>query len=375
MPRTADILIIGGGIAGASLAGRLADARTGARVVLLEMEERPGYHSTGRSAATYEPAFGPPVIQALTRASGAFFSTPPDGFTDAPLLAPRGSLMLAYADDGPLAEKGLADGYEEISKTEAVGLVPLLITEGIERYLLDSVVQDVDVDALHQGFLRRFRRGGGDVVCRARVESGRRQDGTWALRTTAGDFAAPIVVNAAGAWADQVAVAFGISPVGLVPKRRSGAILPPPNDPGFARWPLVFPAKEPFYGKPSGGKLMISPAEAEPVEPHDAWGDDMRIAEAIEALLATIRMDVTRVERTWGGLRTFMPDGDPIVGYEPDAEGFFWLAGQGGYGIQSSPALSQLAAALVQRQPVPADLAARGVEARQLAVRRPVPPG
>lgn len=369
--RTADILIIGGGIAGASLAGRLAAADTGAMVTILEMEERPGYHATGRSAASYEPTFGPPVIQALTRASGPFMAGPAEGFAATPLLTPRGAMLLGYGGDDELVAKALADGYHEITRNDAVARVPLLITEGIEHFLLDEEAQDIDVDALHQGFLKLHRRAGGEVVCRATVWSGLRQHGAWVLTTSAGDFAAPIVVNAAGAWADKIAMALGTLPVGLVPKRRSAAILPPPVDPGFAQWPQVFPAREPFYCKPTGGKLMVSPADAEPVEPHDAWADDMRLAEAIEALMATIQIEVTRVERTWGGLRTFAPDGDPVVGFEPGTEGLFWLAGQGGYGIQTSPALSDAACALLLGRPIPAYVAAEGVCPEQLAVRRP----
>jgi D-arginine dehydrogenase len=347
--RSADIIVIGAGMAGASIAGFLAGR---ARVEVLEMEDRPGYHATGRSAANYEPSFGPAGIRALTLASGAFLRDPPDGFCEAALLSPRGAIMLCYPGDEGLMADALAGGYRMSDAREACARIPLLKPEGTIGVLADDSIFDLDVDALHQGFLRQHKRGGGGVVTRAEVTAARSDGGAWRLETNAGAFSAPIVVNAAGAWADRVATLFGARPVGLVPKRRSAAIIPAPVA-DIMSWPQLSPAREPFYCKPTGGKLMISPADAEPSEPHDAWADDMALAEAIDAFQQVVDTEVTRIEHSWGGLRTFAPDGEPVVGFDAHVPGLFWLAGQGGYGIQTAPALGALAASLVMRDPAP----------------------
>ncbi len=368
MTRTADIIVIGGGIAGASAAAEIAGA--GASVLLLEMESQPGYHATGRSAAMYEPVDGQPVVRALTRASGAFLDSPPPGFVESPLLSPRGVLLLGYAGDEALIAAARQMGYEEVDAAFARAKLPLVKTAGTIAVLWDGSAQDLDVDALHGGRLRALRRAGGMVLVDAAVHSGRRVDGIWRLETAVGDCAAPIVVAAAGAWTDLVAQSCGVRPVGLQPKRRSAAILPPPPGMVVQSWPEILPADVSFYCKPMGGKLMLSPAEEDPMEPHDAWADDLRLAEAAERLEATLEISVQRLERTWGGLRTFAPDGLPVVGFDPEADGFFWLAGQGGYGIQTSPALSRIAAALVARRDIPEDLVRMGIAAVALSPAR-----
>ncbi len=360
---TADIIVIGAGIAGVSVAAQLAGE---ARVVVLERETAPGTHSTGRSAANWEPSFGTPVIRKLTLASGPFFRQPPDGFVEVPLSSPRGGLMVARESDGADVEEALANGYQPIDATEALRRVPLLKARDFAHFLVDEVMTDVDVDALLGGFLRAFKRKGGRLVTNAEVMAIARFGTDWVVDADGERYEAPIVVNAAGAWADVIAALAGLPKLGLTPKRRSAAIIAAPPDPGFPRWPQVYPAGEGFYCKPTGGRLMLSPADATPVEPHDAWSDDLKLAEAVEAYQAVIDHEVTRLERSWGGLRTFAPDGDPVVGYDPEAHGFFWLAGQGGYGIQTSDALSRLAAALVLRHPVPDDLAAMVIDAASL---------
>ena len=368
MTRTADIIIIGGGIAGASAAAEIA--ADGASVLLLEMESQPGYHATGRSAAMYEPVEGPAVVRALTRASGAFLEQPPAGFVEAPLLSPRGVLMLGYPGDEAAIATAKRAGYEEVDAAFARARLPIVRTDGAIAVLWDGLAQDIDVDALHAGRLRALRQAGGTLVVDAAVQRGTRADGVWRLETRVGDFAAPVVVVAAGAWSDLVAQSCGIRPVGLQPKRRSAAIISGPAGMAVQNWPEVLPADVSFYCKPMGGKLMLSPAEEDPMEPHDAWADDLRLAEAVEKLEATLDMSVQRLERTWGGLRTFAPDGLPVIGFDPDAEGFFWLAGQGGYGIQTSPALSRLAAALVARHDIPGDLASAGISLAALSPQR-----
>jgi D-arginine dehydrogenase len=340
---SADVLIIGAGIAGASLAWRLGTQ--GLRVTLLEMEDRPGYHATGRSAAMYEPRFGPPTIRALTVASGPFFLNPPDGFSQAPLSSPRGTLMAGEVGDDALMADALAMGFEPISMAQAKRLLPRLRENAITRCLYDPETRDLDVDALHQACLRAHKRSGGALVLNAELQSASRQGGTWRVVTKAGEFSSPILVNAAGAWADIAAGRCGVKPLGFTPKRRSMAVIDAPE--GSQGWPQIFPAREDFYAKPAGGKWLVSPSDADPSEPHDAFADDMRLAEGIEAFQRLMDVEVSRIESSWGGLRTFAPDGDPVVGYDKQTEGFFWLAGQGGYGIQTMPALSELAAKLL----------------------------
>jgi D-arginine dehydrogenase len=366
--RTADVIVIGGGIAGASAAAEIAAA--GAEVLLLEMESRPGYHATGRSAAMYEPSEGAPAVRALTRASHSFLAQPPDGFVEVPLVSPRGVLMLAYDGNAALVEEAKRNGYGEVDGAFALSKLPLAKLDGAVAILWDGTAQDIDVDALHAGRLRALRRAKGEVIVDAPVRRGQRTGGTWRLDAGDGQFEAPIVVLAAGAWSDQLAAACGVAPVGLQPKRRSAAIIAGPPGVAVNDWPEILPIDVSFYCKPMGGKLMLSTAEEEPVEPHDAWADDLRLAEAAAGLEQVLDLQVQRLERTWGGLRTFAPDGLPVVGFDSAAEGFFWLAGQGGYGIQTSPALSRMAAALLAGRELPADLARAGVSQDQLSPRR-----
>jgi D-arginine dehydrogenase len=368
MTETAEIIIIGGGIAGASVAAELAAG--GRRIALLEMEGQPGYHATGRSAAMYEPAEGNATIRALTHASKEFFDHPPAGLVETPLLTPRGVLMLGYPGDEAAIESAKRCGFHEVDTAFALAKLPFLKTERSIAILWDGRAQDIDVDALHAGRLRALRRAGGRVVVDAAVERGTRQGDVWRLETRAGTFEAPVLVNAAGAWSDEVARKCGVQPVGLQPKRRSAAIIAGPENARVQDWPEVSPVDISFYCKPTGGKMMLSSAEEDPTEPHDAWADDMRLAEAVEHLEATIDMKVQRLERTWGGLRTFAPDGLPVVGFDPDAAGFFWLAGQGGYGIQTSPAMSRLAVALLTGQALSAELTEAGIDAELLSPRR-----
>ncbi len=370
--RTADIAIIGGGIAGLSLAAQLAwrTSQLALRIMVLEAEAHPGTQASGRSAANWEPAFGPPLIRALTRASGPFLHHPPVGFTAAPLVARRPILMGATAAEARLLPGLFALGYQECSRAEAIAMLPALRHAGFAAFLLDTVNADVDVDLVLQGFLRALKGSGGQLICKARVTAGQRLDGVWQLSTTAGPVAAAVVVDAAGAWADQVAQSLGVAPAGLVAKRRSAAIVTGIGLDDCAGWPQFAPVSDTFYAKPMGGKLMISPADADAMEPHDAWADDYKLAEAIEAMSGMLHVTVTRMERSWGGLRTFAPDGLPVVGFEPNADGFFWLAGQGGYGIQTAPALSDLAAALLMHEAVPAYVVEAGVDACLLAPRR-----
>lgn len=341
-----DIIIIGAGIAGVGLAAALGP---GHRIAILEQEERAAYHSTGRSAAIFIRNYGNAVIRTLSGASAPLFELGDSALFAHPLLTPRGVLNVAN-------EEGLAhhaamlvgsEGLEELSAEQAHAMVPALRIERIAAAAYERDAQDIDVAALHEGWLRRARGAGATVMLRTPLVRADRVNGAWRVMTAQGDLTAPILVNAAGAWADHVAGLAGVAKLGLVPMRRSMAVLPAPERYDISAWPLVADSAEGWYVKPDAGKLYVSPAEQIPVEPHDAFVDDMVLAEGLDRFEQAFDIPVTRVERSWAGLRTFAPDRTPVAGFDGGAEKFFWLAGQGGYGIQTAPALSALAAALV----------------------------
>ena len=362
-----DFLVIGGGIAGASAGYFLAES---GRVTVLEMEPTAGYHSTGRSAALFSEYYGNSVVRALTAASRPFFEAPPPGFTG-PLLSPRGVLALGPRGAEDRFAEVLAAGLtapvpvRELGPGEAQQHCPVVRPEWFSRAMLKPAAMDIDVDALHQGFLRGIRARGGQVLRSARLRSLTRRGGAWRADTAAGEFAAEIVVNAAGAWADEVAQLAGVRPVGLTPLRRTAFTVAAPEGNGagpaggVAGWPMVADVTETFYFKPESGRLLVSPADATPVAPGDARPDDLDVARAIDRVQAATTLVIRHVQRAWAGLRCAVPDDTPVVGGEPDADGFCWLAGLSGYGIQTSPAVGQLAAALAVGSGVrPAGLAA-----------------
>ena len=360
MTQQFDFIVIGAGIAGASVAAHLAEHAT---VAILEMEDRPGYHTTGRSAAAYEPNYGPKPILAFARASGAFFNTPPSGFADAPLLIKRASLMLEPDSQSENAAKFLSDAtsVEEISTREIKKLWPVYRDGYAKRGFIDHSTGDLDVDLLHRGYLKLFKARGGKLFVSSPAQKIAKNANAWAINTPLGEFSASNLVNASGAWGDEVAKLAGIKAVGLIPKRRSIGVIPIEGHPDFMAWPFVVDAAETWYCKPQSGKMIVSSADETPVQPHDAFADDMAIAEGIERLMEATTIEVTRLEHSWGGLRTFAPDGSPVIGFDPHADGFFWLVGQGGYGILSAPALSRVAAAMAMRKPLPEDVLAAGL--------------
>jgi D-arginine dehydrogenase len=342
----ADILVIGAGMAGASAAYELAPA---GRVIVLEQEERPGVHATGRSAALFSETYGNAAVRALTRASRAFLADPPDGFCESPILKPRGAMYIAGEDERPLLDAQAADqpgAFEPLSGEEARARVPILKPEAAVAGLYEAGAMDIDVDALHQGFLRGLRRRGGQIEANAGVATLRRTNGLWAIETRAGVFAAPIAVNAAGAWGDRVGAMAGAGRIGLQPKRRTAALVDGP-DLDFAGWPLTIDAAERFYFKPDAGRLLISPGDETDSEPCDAQPDELDIAVLADRIETATTLAIRRIQHRWAGLRTFAPDRTPVCGFDPAAEGFFWLVGQGGYGIQTAPALAQLTARLI----------------------------
>ncbi|WP_108783758.1 NAD(P)/FAD-dependent oxidoreductase [Pontivivens insulae] len=339
------VVIIGGGIAGLSLAAELAGQ---AEVVVLEREAHPGMHATGRSAALFVENYGNSAIRTLNRASRSGLQ---------PYLKQRGVLFVASAEeqdalDGHLAESA---GMVEISVQKALGHFPILNGARFSRAAYEEDASDIDVDALMGQHRRSLRASVGRIATRTEVIALSPSRNGWDVVTADRTYRADIVVNAAGAWADEVAQLAGITPLGLTPLRRSAAILPAPGGHDVSRWPMALSASETWYAKPEAGRLMVSPAEEDPVAPMDAWPDDMVLAEGLDRYAQAVTEPVTRVERSWAGLRTFAPDRTPVLGW--GASGFFWCAGQGGYGVQTSPEMARLAAqAILHDSDLPAEL-------------------
>jgi len=345
--KTSDVVIVGGGIAGTSLAARLAPSM---RVVLLEAEASAGFHATGRSAAVFVPNYGDGPIRELTRMSRTFFDAPdPDVFPH-PLLAKRGLLRLVQAEGEAAyaAAMGGAAGTVPISLPEAGRLFPLLKPERFVAASFEADVHDIDVDAMLQGFARQARRGGAEIVLEQRVDAIECDVDGWIVRVRDERYAAPVVVNAAGAWADAIAALAGLPPLGLRPCRRSVAILPLPEAlSAEPRPPFVVPFPLRWFAKPDAARLLVSTADEDEAEPHDAFADEMTLAEGLHRFEQDTRFTVTRLLGSWAGLRTFTSDGYPAIGFDPAANGFFWFAGQAGFGIQTAPALAELGEALL----------------------------
>jgi D-arginine dehydrogenase len=370
--RSYDILVVGGGIAGVSIAAALGEH---ARVAVLERESQPAYHATGRSAALFSALYGPEPIRALSRASQAFLENPPEGFAEAPLVRRRGVLYVANADQ-IAAFEAFAATPDRVAAAHAVTpeaartLCPLLRPGYAARALLEREAADIDVHGLLQGYLRRHRALGGATFTDAEVLGLSRQAGEWTARTLQGDFSAPVVINAAGAWADIVARMAGAHQVGLEPRRRTAVLVDPPEGLSVDAWPMVIDIEETFYFKPDAGLLLLSPADATPCDPCDAQPEELDVAIAIDRVETATLLQVRRVKHRWAGLRTFASDGAPVVGFDPEVAGFFWLAGQGGYGLQTAPALARTAAALVLGRALDEDLIAAGVDVAKLAPAR-----
>jgi D-arginine dehydrogenase len=368
-----DFIVIGAGIAGASLSYELAQSGS---VCLIDAEKQRGFHSTGRSAALFVPSYGGPVIRAMTRASRVFFDRPPTGFAEHALLRRRQCLFIARSDQIPRLRQ-MVEGIRAsggnlglVPKVEAIGNVPSLRSDYFSEAALDPDAMDIDVDALHQGFLRGARDAGATLLTQQRVTEVHRRQGLWSIDANGSRVSAPVLVNAAGAWADEVAVACSARPMGLTPLRRTAFLVDPPKNIDVSDWPAVIDADEQFYFKPEAGKLLLSPADETPAQPGDAQPEELDIAICVDRVESALDIDVRRVSHSWAGLRTFSADRVPVVGFDPDVEGLFWCAGQGGYGIQTSPAMARVAAALVMREDLPADVTAEGIGADDISPKR-----
>ncbi len=368
-----DFIVVGAGMAGVSVAAALAST---ARVALIETESQPGFHATGRSAALFAPNYGSPLFRALTRASAAFLRAPPDGFVAQPLLQHRGALYVAREDQQPQLEstrrmiEAARSGVEVLTPAEARGRVPCLRPGYVSAALYEHDVHDIEVGALLQGYLRQARARGAQLYLATRCSAPRREAQVWHIPRQGGTLTAPVIINAAGAWADELAAACGALPLGLRPLRRTAALLDAPPGVSFAGWPVVFDVDEEFYFKPDAARLLISPADEEPAPPGDVYADDLTVALGIERIQAALDLEVRRVPHSWAGLRTFAPDREPVIGYDPRVPGLFWCAGQGGYGIQSAPAAARLAAALAHGEEIPAEIAAEGLTAERVSPAR-----
>ena len=368
-----DVVVVGAGMAGASAAYEISATRS---VVLLEREAQPGYHATGRSAALFSETYGNATIRGLTAASRMFYREPPPGFASVPLLTPRGVIMVARADQMPRLE-AWSDGARRIvpdvrmlDADAVLAAVPLLRPGYVAGGAIEPGAMDLDVDAIQQGFLRGARARGATLVPGAELLGlavGR--DG-WTVTTATGEWHARTVVNAAGAWADEVAVMAGAQPCGLQSMRRTAFIVDLPPGMNATRWPMVIDTDEAFYFKPEGGRLLLSPADETPMPPCDVQPDEMDVAVAVDRVQQAADLPVRRVVRSWAGLRSFTADRTPVVGFDQGVPGLFWLAGQGGYGIQTAPAMGRLAAALLAGEGVPQDMRSLGVGAASLAPGR-----
>lgn len=369
-----DYLICGSGVAGASMAFELA---AHGRVIVVEQEDRHGHHTTGRSAAIYIESYGAEPLRKLTAASRAFFDNPEPGFADYPLLTPRGSMTIAgperLAALAEFAEGLTASGTEfrELSGEQARALVPVLKPRACAAAVLEPNASDIDANGLHMGFLKLARARGAEFRLDARLERLERAGAGWRVGLANGEvIEARVVVNAAGAWADRVAALAGARPLGLTPLRRTIVLLDPPPGLPIAAWPAVVDVDEDFYFKPEAGLILASPADETPSEPVDAAPEELDIAICVDRVQTACDLPVRRVARAWAGLRTFAPDRVPVFGYDPQVAGFFWFAGQGGYGMQTAPAAARLGAALALGRGMPSDLADRGLTEAELSPGR-----
>ena len=377
-----DFVIVGAGMAGTSTAWQLAQSGGDAppSVLVLERESQPGYHTTGRSAALFEEHYGPAQVQALTRASRAFYDSPPAGFADTPILSPRGVLYVGTAEQKPLVDAAYAEAAihspsaQRLNAEQLKALAPVLNTEVLVDGFLDDGARDIDVHGLHQGYIRGLRQRGGELWCNAEVQGITRTNGLWHITLPQGrSIQAKTLINAAGAWADVLAAMAGTAPIGIVPKRRSAFTFPAPEGMDATHWPAIISADENWYIKPDAGQLLGSPANADPVAPHDVVPEELDIATGIYHIEEATTLQIRRPSHTWAGLRSFVEDGELVIGWDASptpVAGFFWVAAQGGYGIQSAAGYSLLARNLLLGEAVDSLLVGQKVDARVVSPAR-----
>lgn len=365
-----DVIVIGAGIAGASVAAELALHRS---VLILEAEDSPGYHTSGRSAATFIENYGAPAVRALSRASRAFLEGPPEDYGVESLTSPRGLIYAATQSELPMLEEELnaSSTLEALDLKAMAQIVPLLARGPCVAGAYERDASDIDVNMFLTGALRAVKRRGGILVTGSKVSAAERVGERWQVKTGDDSHSAPVVVNAAGAWGDKVAQTFGVQPIGLQPLRRSVGIVELSDDTVVEPdWPLIAGVGGNWYTKPEGRWLLASPADETPSEACDAWPLDEDIAAGIDATCIALGARAKRLHRTWAGLRTFAPDKNLVAGFDDRVDGFFWLVGQGGYGFQTGPAMAAAASALACGLPLPDHLTAHGLDADALDPRR-----
>lgn len=364
-----DFLVVGAGMAGASVAACLSER---GRTALVDAESHAGYHTTGRSAAVFSQMYGNTVIRALTRASRSFFFETPRGFASNPLVTPRATLFFGRPDQRESLERFRADpdirqSTIELSADQVEQRIPIFRAGYIGGGLLEEGSADIDVDGMHQGYLRKARAHGASIHLGSAVQYLRHDAGYWSVATSVHRFKARVVLNAAGAWGDELARLAGIPALDLQPLRRTAMLIPTPGDLPSAHWPAAIDVDEQFYFKPDAGLLLLSPADEQLSVPCDAQPEELDIAIAVDRFEQATGAAIRQVRHRWAGLRVFAPDRSPVVGFDSTAPGFFWLVGQGGYGIQTAPAMSRVAAALACGEDIPVDISDSGVTAAMLS--------
>lgn len=365
-----DVVVIGAGLIGASAACQLSESRS---VALVEQESQAGYHSSGRSAAVLLSPYGGPLAQALTDASREFLHSPPPGFTHFPLTSPRGAIFVANEPQLDLlnrwrpAEQGV---MRMLSGAEVAQRVPIMNPALIAGAVWLPDVEDIDAAALLNSYLKVFRARGGNLLLDSQVQAITRESNCWRLSLASGEIRGTTIVNAAGAWADRIGALAGGATKGLVPTRRTMVLVNGPTDIDVRSWPLVADAAESFYFKPEGGRLAVSPADSSPVAPQDVQPEEWDIAVAIERLEAATSLRVRGVASRWAGLRTFAPDEEPLIGFDPDLPDFVWAAGFGGYGVQAAHAAGGCCQSLLRGEALPENFTAAGVDLDRLSPRR-----
>lgn len=344
--QTSDIIVIGAGIAGLSAAAELA---AGASVRVVEMEAQPGYHASGRSAAYFAAAYGKKIIRDFTGCCERFFLEPPDGFTEVALMRPRDCMYFGREDQADALAAMQADEprFEFLDAETVRARVPVFSPDYLHGAVRDPMGGDLDVDALLQAFLRQFRRRGGAYHHSSPVMALSHERGVWNVTAGGTAFQAPVVVNAAGAWVERIAALAGLGGLGIEPLRRTALTIDPPKGLDIRDWPEMMDVDEAFYFKPDAGQIFISPADETPSPPCDAQPEDIDVATGVYRFEQATGLDIRRVNHSWAGLRTFAPDRVFVAGFDPRAEGFFWLAGQGGYGVMTAPAVARLTRYLI----------------------------
>ncbi len=368
-----DVAVVGGGIAGTSAAFFLA-ARCS--VALVERERTLGFHSTGRSAAVFTECYGEPVVRRLAIASRPFLDRPPEGFSDRPLLIARGIAFVATheqanrLDSLTASQQVLVPSVRRLDSVEATDLCPVLDPAVVVGGVLEPQAMDLDVHALHMGYQRGLRQRGGEIRSEFGLENAERIGDDWVIRSGGEEVRAGVLINAAGAWCDEVAVAAGVAPIGLVSKRRTAFTFTPPPDADHRSWPMIIDLDEQFYFKPEGASILASPADTFEMEPHDVRHREEDVALGIERIQSVSSLSIPSVQNAWAGLRSFVRDNQPVNGWDDEVEGFYWLAGQGGFGIKTSPAMGEYAAAMILEGAPPADQLAVGLDPASLGVER-----